>query len=152
MREDLLLVPLPKSPFSRRATDSARRAAARAMPAPVIPPPTMAMSNLSRWKRWMLLARVCREKRPRGGESLGTRRPFVHGGELAGVHDVLGVEGLLEGGQGAGAARPQVGGHPGPVVAADAVVVAQSGAVVNDGLGGDGLRSLPLLDLPTLLL
>src|SRR4030042_3844481 len=128
MREDLLLVPLPKSPFSSRATDSPRRAASRAMPVPVMPPPTMAMSNLSRWKRWTLLARVCTEKRPRDGESLGTRRPFVHGGELAGVHDVLRVEGLLEGGQGAGAARPEVGGHPGPVVAAYAVVGAQGRA------------------------
>src|SRR5947209_489676 len=41
------LVPLAKSPLSMSATRQRRRAASRATPAPVMPPPRMSRSNVS---------------------------------------------------------------------------------------------------------
>src|SRR5512136_2920062 len=105
MRDDLLLVPLAKSPFSSRATARPRWAASRAMPAPLMPPPMMAMSKVSAWKRAMASARVWAEKPPLGGGGLLVNRCLLLRREqLAGVHDTVRVKGLLEGGQGTRAA------------------------------------------------
>src|SRR3990167_948975 len=51
-------VPAPKSSFSTSATLRPRRAASRAMPAPVMPPPTTTRSNVSWLNRSSAAARL----------------------------------------------------------------------------------------------
>src|SRR4030042_822989 len=114
MRDDLLLLPLAKSPFSSRATARPRWAASRAMPAPLMPPPMIAMSKVSAWRRAGASARV-RVEKPSvwvgglliNGCLLGRRQ------QLARVHDTVRVEGLLECGQGPHAAGGQGRRPPG---------------------------------------
>src|SRR3972149_4669414 len=109
MRDDLLLVPLAKSPFSRRATARPRWAASRAMPAPVMPPPMIAMSNVSVWKRARASARVRWEKPRAGVDGLLLHCCLLRRREqLSRVHDAARIKGLLQGEQGAGAAPPHV--------------------------------------------
>src|SRR6185436_10746819 len=55
------LVPLAKSLFSIKATDSPREIPSSAMPAPVMPPPMTARSKVSRPMRWMVAVLVSSE-------------------------------------------------------------------------------------------
>src|SRR3990172_10754258 len=103
-RDERLLVPDAKSPFSTSATESPRMAASRAMDAPVMPPPMTARSKASLCRRF---SRAPRSAARRGaGPGLGIAAPQRGGAsggglryELAGIQDVAGVQSALHGGQ-----------------------------------------------------
>src|SRR3989337_1517711 len=155
-RDERLLVPDAKSPFSTSATESPRIAASRAMDAPVMPPPMTARSNVSLCRRFSKGPRSAawRGAGPVLGIATLLRRGGSRGGlryQLAGVQDLLGVQSGLHGGQPASSLLSQIALHPAAVLNADAVVVAEGTAVPHDGICGGGLHPIPLLHLSSRL-
>src|SRR4030042_2996919 len=146
MRRDARpLVPEAKPPFSMRAKERPRLAASRAMPPPVMPPPIPAMSNVSFSSRSNRPARLTSATGGlTGGDLLGicilrapcgrarVSRNLWH--ELAGVHHSPRVQRRLDCGKPSRAGGPQVRLHPRPMVAADAVVMAEGAALAHDHL------------------
>src|SRR3970040_14539 len=103
-RDERLLVPEAKSPFSTSATVSPRIAASRAIEAPVMPPPMTARSNVSLCRRFSKGPRSAAWRGAAPGlgiaallRSRGSRRGLRY--ELAGVQYLPWVEGGLHGGQ-----------------------------------------------------
>src|SRR3970040_1081238 len=135
-RDERLLVPEAKSPFSTSATVSPRIAASRAIEAPVMPPPMTARSNVSLCRRF---SKGPRSAAWRGaGPGLGIapllRRGGSRGGprsNLAGFQDFPGVKSGLHGGQPVSSLLAQVVLHPAAVLNADAVVVAKGGGLAD---------------------
>src|SRR3972149_5467790 len=125
-RDERLLVPDAKSPFSTSATESPRIAASRAMDAPVMPPPMTARSNVSLCRRFSKGPRSA--ARGGAGPVLGIATLWRRGGsrgglryQLAGIQYLPWVQSGLHSGQPASSPLSQIALHPATVLNADAV-------------------------------